>query len=476
MSLPESLAKIYENSRYDILLGVNRITLSTEGVVAGDVSLLFEQPVAIITAWNPSSGSDRPILQSPEENEKAQKQLSQYLQNRGLEYYDAVGYAVDGSHSEPSFAVFQISRERAAAIGRRFGQAAVFYFDGRPSSKGEILPCGEDTFSLIRRLPLVELHLHTEGSIPLSHLLTLVQKRGGEQAERLQSEQAIVDFLTYRNFYQFIQKWLWIISLIEKEEDFDELVFAVMQSLHSTGVVHAELHFSPFDYVDGRLKAPGIAEAACSGMRRAKKAFQMTGVLIADLVRNHPPETAKSRIDAIAPYRGDELVAIGLGGNEAKFPPQLFTEAFSYARSLGFRTVAHAGETAGAASIRGALIDLQAERIGHGIRCFEETELVEELVRRQTPLEICMTSNASTGVIDDIGDHPIRKCIEAGLNVSLHSDDSTMFRTNLREEFGIFVSEFGGTGDEIRRLLGNAVSAAFVHQDRKNELHRALTG
>lgn len=475
MSLTQSLQALYENARYDIVLGAERITLSTEGVLSGNVSLLFEQSVAIITAYNPSAGSDHPILLSDEENGRAQRRLEEYLQSRGIEYYNAVGYAVDGSHSEPSFALFRMSREQAAAIGRRFGQAAIFYFEGRPQSKGEVLPCGEDTYSLIRRLPLVELHLHTEGSIPLSHLLTLVEKRGGEQADRLRSEADLIGFLRYRNFYEFIQKWLWTISLIETEEDYEGLVFAVMKSLHEIGVVHAELHFSPFDYVDGRLKAPAIAEAVCSGMKRAKTAFGMSGAMIADIVRNHPPETAIERIDSIAPFLGDELVAIGLGGNEAKFPPELFTEAFAHARKRGFRTVAHAGETAGADSIRGALVDLQAERIGHGIRCFEEMSLVEELVRRRTALEVCMTSNEATGVIDDLGDHPIRKLMQAGLNVSLNSDDPTMFRTDLREEFGAFVSEFRGTGDEIRQLLRNSVSAAFVDESRKKEIEEALS-
>jgi len=209
-----------------------------------------------------------------------------------------------------------MSREQAAAIGRRFGQAAIFYFDGRPQSKGEVLPCGEDTYSLIRRLPLVELHLHTEGSIPLSHLLALVEKRGGEQADRLRSEADLIGFLRYRNFYEFIQKWLWTISLIETEEDYEGLVFAVMKSLHEIGVVHAELHFSPFDYVDGRLKAPAIAEAVCAGMKRAKTAFGMSGAMIADIVRNHPPETAIERIDSIArryrPWRQRGKVPTGV--------------------------------------------------------------------------------------------------------------------------------------------------------------------
>src|SRR5690606_9502020 len=131
-------------------------------VLSGNVSLLFEQPVAIITSYNPSAGSEHPSLLSAEENGRAQRRLDEYLQSRGIEYYNAVGYAVDGSHSEPSFALFRMSREQAAAIGRRFGQAAIFYFEGRPQSKGEVVPCGEDTYSLIRRLPLVELHLHTE--------------------------------------------------------------------------------------------------------------------------------------------------------------------------------------------------------------------------------------------------------------------------------------------------------------------------
>ena len=493
MSLSSSLKQIYESSHYDILLGDQKITLSVQGVVSGKVDLLFHQPVAIITGYNPSAGCDSPRLQSVEDNEAANRDVELYLQRRGVEYYKAVGYAVTSAghsdvqtehqnlHQEPSFAVFRISKEEAAAIGRRFGQAAVFYFDGSRRSAGHIVPCGEDVYSLLQQLPLVELHIHAEGAIPADHLVSMSRSFADVTGKEplFETEAGVRRYLKFKNFYEFIQKWISMLSLIQSADQYSEIVFQVMKSLHHIGVVHAELHFSPFDTIDlesqsYRLQPAAITEAAIDGLKRAKADFNMTGCLIADLVRNHPVETARNRIDMISPLIGDDLIGLGLGGSESKFAASLFTDAFDYARKKGFRTVAHAGETAGADSVRSALHDLKAERIGHGIRCLEDPSLVDELAGRQTPLEVCISSNDSLNVIDDISLHPVRKMIDVGLHVSLHSDDPTMFQTNIVNEYGWFVSDFGGTADEIRKLLSNACQASFLSKSQKQELQHKI--
>ncbi|MBW7858109.1 MAG: adenosine deaminase [Leptonema sp. (in: Bacteria)] len=475
MSLSESLRSIYEKANYDIIFGKtksdNRITLSVNGIVSGNVRLLFGQPVAIITAYNPSIDFEKPNIVSDTENKSAHTRLEEYLKRKGIEHYNAVGYSKGLAYSEPSFALFRVSREQSAAIGRRFGQAAIFYFE---NSKGEIIDCGEDTFSLIRQLPLVELHIHTEGAIPLPHLLKMAKSSKNQNTDFIETEDDLSNFLRYKNFHEFIKKWVWMISLIESEVDYSDIVYSVMKSLRATGVNHAELHFSPFDHLD-RLNPTAITEAAIDGIRRSTQDLNMTGALIVDLVRNHPVETARSRIDSISHLVGDQLVGLGLGGSESKFAAELFADSFQYARSKGFRTVAHAGETAGAESVRSTLVDLKAERIGHGIRALDDASLVEQLVKLQTPLEVCITSNQATGVIDDIENHPVRKMIDLGLNLSLNSDDPTMFRTNLQQEFDLFVSDFSATRVEIKQLIKNSIDSSFASESRKQELHQLLT-
>lgn len=474
MPLSESLRLIYENALYDIYLGKsqseNRITLSVNGLVSGNAKLLFDQPVAIITGFNPSANHETANIVSEAENQFANQQLESYLQNRGIEHYPALGYSKDLRYSEPSFALFRVSPEHAVAIGRRFGQAAIFYFNARSKiAKGEIIDCGEDTFSFIRRLPLAELHIHTEGAIPLSHLLKMAKSSKNQNTDFIETEDDLSNFLRYKNFHEFIKKWIWMISLIQTEADYSNIVYSVIESLHSIGVVHSELHFSPFDHLE-RLHPSAITESAIDGLKRAQLDFGVSSVLIADLVRNHPVETARSRIDLISHLVGDELVGLGLGGSESKFAAELFVDSFQYARSKGFRTVAHAGETAGAESVRSALFNLKSERIGHGIRALEDASLVEQLVKLQTPLEVCITSNQSTGVIDDIENHPVSKMIDSGLNVCLSSDDPTMFRTNLQLEFDLLVSDFSAKKAEIKQLVKNSISASFASPERKLEL------
>lgn len=469
--LSPELAAAYRTALYEVHLGENAIILSCDGVKGGDISLFFGQPVSIISAWNPSAGATAIRRASNDENAAAHSLLERYLQRRGHEFYRARNSAADGSMAEEAFAVFGLKRDEAAAIGRAFGQAAVFYFKGDSvSARGEVVGCGEDVLSRLRRLPLVELHIHAEGAIPADHLLALVQRRGGEQCDRLRSVEDLRAYLKFRNFYEFIQKWLWMLSLIDSEEDYADIVYQVMRSLREMGVHHAELHFSPFDFVDGRLQARGIAEAAVVGMRRAKADLGMSGCLIADLVRNHPVETARSRIDLIAPLIGEDLVGLGLGGNEAKFPPELFIDAFAYARTCGFRTVAHAGETAGAASVRTAVEDLKAERIGHGLRAMEDASVVAMLRERGIPLEVCLSSNEATGALEDVTQHPLRTMMEAGLVLTPGSDDPTMFGSTLMDEYRLIVSDFHGTSADLEGFVRAGIGASFAPGDRKSEL------
>lgn len=468
MELSSEMSEAYRSALYEVRLGENVITLSCGGVQGGDTSLFFGQPVSIISAWNPSAGSTKVRAASEEENSAAHRCLERYLQRRGHEFYAARNSAPDGSAAEDSLAVFGLKREEAAAIGRAFGQAAVFYFAGDSTvARGEVVECGEDVLSCLRRLPLVELHIHAEGAMPAAYLLDLVRRRGGEEADHFRSIDDVRGFLKFRNFYEFIQKWLWMLSLIRSEEDYADLVFRVMQSLRDQGVLHAEVHFSPFDFVDGRLQARGIAEAAVAGMRRATTELGMSGCLIADLVRNHPVETAHARIDLIAPLVGEDLVGMGLGGNEAKFPPGLFIDAFAHARQCGFRTVAHAGETAGAASVRAAVEDLRVERIGHGLRAMEDASVVALLRERGIPLEVCLSSNEATGVLEDVARHPLRQMMEAGLILTPGSDDPTMFGATLLDEYRLLISDFQATSTEIQGFLRAGIESSFASADRK---------
>jgi aminodeoxyfutalosine deaminase len=167
-----------------------------------------------------------------------------------------------------------------------------------------------------------------------------------------------------------------------------------------------------------------------------------------------------------AKYRDRKVIAIGIGGDEVKGPPELFREQYAYAADHGLRLTVHAGENAGPESIWGAL-NLGAERIGHGLTAIQDQELIEELVQRQIPVEICLTSNLKTGCCGKISDHPVRRYFDQGLMLTLNTDDPAMFQTSLTREYELAQTEFGFTDEHLRELARNSFEASFLPAEKK---------
>jgi adenosine deaminase len=161
------------------------------------------------------------------------------------------------------------------------------------------------------------------------------------------------------------------------------------------------------------------------------------------------------------------VIGVGIGGSEHEFPPAPFRGLFEEARAAGFRTTAHAGEAAGPESVWGAIRELRAERIGHGTRAEEDPGLVEHLADRRIPLEMCPVSNVRTRVARSLPEHPIRRYFEAGVVVTVNTDDPKMFQTSLAGEYRLLEQECGWARDEIRRLILSAIEASWAPDARK---------
>jgi adenosine deaminase len=173
---------------------------------------------------------------------------------------------------------------------------------------------------------------------------------------------------------------------------------------------------------------------------------------------------------AMKPYG---VIGVGLGGDEAKWPPELFGEAFAFAREHGLRTVAHAGEAAGAQSVRNAVEILGAERIGHGVRAIEDPAVVELLAQRKIPLEICPTSNRLTGAAPANLPHPMGALDAGGVCVTIDADDPTLFGTTLIDEYSEVQKTLGS--DAVWRFAANAVDASFASPGLKAKLREELS-
>jgi adenosine deaminase len=305
----------------------------------------------------------------------------------------------------------------------------------------------------------VELHLHLDGAMAIPWLLERVRRRdpGVTTPEALRAR------LAFRTFDEFLACWVWKCGFLDRYEDFESLAESVLTDLAAQGVVHVEPSISPGDYekLHG-LEGAGVVEAVLRGAERATLAHGITCGLVVDLIRDHGPKTAARRLDEITPYRGQGVVAVGLGGSEGRYPPGLFAEVYAEAGRRGFHRTAHAGEVAGPASVQEALDRLDIERVDHGIRAIEDPALVARLARDGVPLAVCPTSNVRTGAVQSLAEHPLRRLYDAGVRVTVNSDDPTFFGASVLDEYVLCRTAFGFTPRELGILAAHAASAAFL--------------
>jgi adenosine deaminase len=319
-------------------------------------------------------------------------------------------------------------------------------------------------------MPKAELHLHLEGAIPVPTLWELIEHHGGDPV--IKSPRQLVDFYTYRDFAHFMEIWVWMNTFLRTYDDFEFAAEAVARHLVEQNIVYAETFFSPTDFRRHGLTRQGIALAIRAGL---DKVPEVEVPLVVDLVRDRGPEGTAATLAAISEVADEAgVIGIGIGGFEAEHPPELFAGVYRTARERGFRLTAHAGEAAGPESVWGAINSLGVERIGHGVRSAEDPALVEYLVERQLPLEVCPTSNIRTGVVSDWDSHPARHLIEAGALVTVNTDDPAMFHSSLAGEFRVLDEIFGLGEEMIRRISLAPVEASWATPETKQRLREQI--
>jgi adenosine deaminase/aminodeoxyfutalosine deaminase len=310
-------------------------------------------------------------------------------------------------------------------------------------------------------LPKAELHLHLEGTIDAATLLEL-RERHGRQSTLAEVEQ----LYEYQNFTGFLMAFKAVTEDLQTAADYELITYRLMEKLKAENVLHAEVYVSVGVSLWRKQDFAAIFDGLERGRERGERDFGISLLWIFDAVRQFGPEKAKTVAELAVRYKERGVVGFGIGGDEAKAGPELFREVYSYAADNGLRLTAHAGETAGPESVWGAL-NIRAERIGHGLTAWHDPELVEELSRRQIPLEICMTSNLRTRVCSAIAEHPVRRYFDQGIMVTLNSDDPAMFGTTLAGEYQLAQDAFGFTDEHLRELARNSFEASFLPAEKK---------
>jgi adenosine deaminase/aminodeoxyfutalosine deaminase len=249
-------------------------------------------------------------------------------------------------------------------------------------------------------------------------------------------------------------------------DDYELITCRLMEQLKAENVLHAEVYVSVGVCLWRKLDFDAIFEGLERGRERGERDFGVSLLWIFDAVRQFGPGAAKEVFELAAQHHDRNVVAVGIGGDERKAPPELFREQYTYARDQGLRLTAHGGEYSGPESVWGAL-NLGAERIGHGLTAYQDQELVEELAIRQIPIEICLTSNVRTGCCGKISDHPVRRYFDQGLMLTLNTDDPAMFQTSLTREYELAQTEFTFTDEHLRELARNSFEASFLPAEKK---------
>ncbi len=326
--------------------------------------------------------------------------------------------------------------------------------------------------SFVRRMPKAEIHVHLEGSVRPATLLQLARRNGIEPPAP--DEAGLREFFRFTDFPHFIEAYIAVCTCLRTPDDFATIVREVGEDAAAQNIRYLEIHFNP----ETNVRKRGLDfQEMLAGMNRGRaEARERWGVemrWIADGVRDSEtsPFSVTRTVDWITALSPDDgVVALGLGGNEVGHPPAPFAADFARARAAGLHTVAHAGETTGHETISESLDLLGAERIGHGVRAAENRDLVERLARERIPLELCPTSNLCTQVVASLAEHPFRALDDAGVLVTVNSDDPPLFGTTLTEEFLLLIRHWGYDADGVQRIALNALDVAFLPDDEKSRL------
>lgn len=320
----------------------------------------------------------------------------------------------------------------------------------------------------LRAMPKVELHVHIEGSIRPETVLKLAKRNDVDLPAN--SVEELAAWYDFRDFPHFVEVYVAVTKCIKSPEDIELLIREFLQGQMNQNVMHTEATYT----ASTLQKHCGIPwdeqlDAVNRAQRWAEKELGTTLSLIIDIVRGDPVERGMEILGWVKEAYGHGVCALGLAGIE-RLGTTMYRPVFDAARDENIAVVCHAGETEGAQTIWDVLEVADSRRIGHGVRCMEDPKLVEVLRTRQTPLEVCPTSNVCIGVFPDWQSHPLKEMFDAGLNVSINSDDPPMFGTSLNDEWIRSVDTFGFNFGQVQSMCESAIGASFAPDWQKEQM------
>lgn len=325
-----------------------------------------------------------------------------------------------------------------------------------------------------RSLPLIDLHRHLDGSLRLETVLELAEEHGiALPAHDLEAFRPHVEVSgTTPGLMDFLARFRWLLEVMVSPEACRRIAYENVEDAHREGIAYLELRFSPWFMAERHgLDAAAVTEAIVDGVAAGRREFGVGVGLIGILSRTYGPAIATHELDALLSQR-EHIVALDLAGDEVAFPAALFKEHFRRARDAGWRSTVHAGEAAGSPSIWSAVHDLGAERIGHGVRAFEDPRLMEHLRDHGISIEANLTSNVQTSSVASFEAHPLKRYLDFGIVANLNTDDPAISGINLHHEFEVAAPAAGLSAAHTRLAQKHALAMAFVSDSERKALSR----
>jgi adenosine deaminase len=331
-----------------------------------------------------------------------------------------------------------------------------------------------ELYESLKALPKIELHRHLEGSLRLGTLAEIAREYKldlpGYQVEDFRHlVQITPDDPPDANV--FLSKFETLRAFYRSPEIIDRVAYEAVADAAAENIVYLELRFTPIALA--REMGFPLDEATgwvVAAVKRAQADFGIEVGLIVSMNRNEEVELGEKHAELAAERKGQGIVAVDLAGAEHKFPGAPFAGIFREAREDGLAVTIHAGEWAGAKSVREAIEVLGAERLGHGVRIVEDTNLMQVTSERHIAFEVCLTSNLQSGVVPGLEGHPLRDLYQLGQLTTLNTDDPSVSAINLTDEFVIAVEHLGFSLDDLKQHVMNAAQVAFLPPARKQKL------
>jgi aminodeoxyfutalosine deaminase len=329
------------------------------------------------------------------------------------------------------------------------------------------MPTPSPHAEFIAGLPKAELHVHHVGSASPRIVSELAARHPGTVPADLD---ALREFYTFRDFAHFIEVYLAVVDLIKQPEDVRLLTYEVAAEMAAQQIRYAELTLTPYTSVLAGVPIEAYVDAVEDARRAAERDHGIKLRWVFDIPGESGIPAAEATLAYALDHAPDSLVGFGLGGPEIGVERPQFKPFFDKAIAAGLHSVPHAGETTGPQTVWDALEHLGAERIGHGTSAAQDPGLLAYLAEQQIPLEVCPTSNIATRAVDALENHPIQQMVDAGVLVTIGSDDPPMFGTTLNREYEIAADLLGLDRAGIVALAKNGVTASYLPEAEKAAL------